>query len=743
MADRYTPEEIQEIFDAYHDAIRRGIPITEAMAKELRDATRGVKNYTNQLNYSLKAFGSSLGTLGVNLANGAQGAAVFNDGLSSGADAMAKWATKFGLLGTVIGGIVKAGAMYIGAVNKQSDALYKSFQDLSKTGTVGAGGMSEAFASMQKFGYSVDQLSEMTSLLAENSQALAAMSGTAFRGARQFADIAQTLQRGELGEKFRNMGLSTDEINKNIAGFVKKEIQLGQSRAQIERNLATETSKYIEQIVAVQRLTGQTREQLEEKEQQAQREEAFAYQQYELKKRAAAGDKQAEAEYQRNRVLSQVLEGKARDQFIAGIGGDVAAMGDLMRTAPETVEKILNGGDLASVMNSLAREGKSAVENLGPLAKFHAFNDFLLPMDQLLKFQTQYGSEAFEQLLDDAMKNSKSVDAATNDQTKMLMSQMNTRQALENLVNLGVEPVTWAMRKLAEVIEFLVDLLPDFGKKGYGRSGTGTKGGSMASTGAGILSGSLAGSFLGPVGTIGGGILGGITGFFGYDLFGGKGGGSGATGGIKPTDVLQFSGNSGSESAFAGLDQEVQGRILTAAQQYFDTTGRKLIINSAKRSSEDQQRLYDETVAAGRPGVGPTGMPVARPGRSSHESGFAVDIQQGKDDRDAIYALNQQGLYQTVPNDPVHFQMKNSPISGAFGFRGTVSGPMSGYSPNLLMHGTEELSIRPAGVSAGSSSSTATASEGTMIKLIERMDDLIYISKSQLGVNEKMLKYQQ
>ena len=66
---------------------------------------------------------------------------------------------------------------------------------------------------------------------------------------------------------------------------------------------------------------------------------------------------------------------------------------------------------------------------------------------------------------------------------------------------------------------------------------------------------------------------------------------------------------------------------------------------------------------------------------------------------------------------------------------------MSGYRPNITMHGTEELSIKPAGSS--STNPNSSASEGTMTKLVERMDDLIAISKNQLGVNEKMLKYAQ
>jgi hypothetical protein len=738
MAERYTPEEIQDIFDRYNDAIRLGIPITEALAKEMADATKGVKNYTNQLNYSFKQLGSTVKDLGSNLAKGGNGASVFNSSIEAGADVVSKFASKMGVLGTVIGGVIKAGGMYVSAVNKQSDALYKSFQDISKAGTLGAGGMAEVFNSMQKFGYAVDELGQMQSLLAENSQALAAFGGTAFRGARQFANVAEVLQRGELGEKFRNMGQSVDDINKNAAGYIKTQIMLGQSRANMERNLTGETEKYIQQIVAVQKLTGQTREQLEAKQEEALQEEAFAATQNELRQRMLAGDEQARKEFIRNQALSQILEGKARQQFIAGVGGDVAAMGDLLRTAPETVEKILNGGDLASVMDSLAREGKQAVDSLGPLAKFHGFNNFLLPYNELQKLVSQYGTESFNELIKAAEKNSITVDDATRDQTKMLMAQMNTRQAFESLINNGIDPVTKAMRVLAEIIDGIVGMLPNFGQRGYGRSGTGTLGGSLAATGAGAATGAAIGSVVPGVGTAIGAAVGGIGGYLGFEGFGGRGGGTGATGGLTGRDVLDFAGASGSESNFNQLEREVQGRVIAAGEQYLKVTGRKLIINSAMRSRAEQERLYNETVSAGRPGVGPTGMPVARPGTSSHESGLAIDIQQGKGDREAINALNQQGLYQTVPSDPVHFSLKN--VSGAFGWQGRISGPMSGYRPNILMHGEEDLEIKPARASGGFESQSLSNEMAS--KLIERVDDLIYISRNQLGVNEKMLRYQ-
>ena len=98
---------------------------------------------------------------------------------------------------------------------------------------------------------------------------------------------------------------------------------------------------------------------------------------------------------------------------------------------------------------------------------------------------------------------------------------------------------------------------------------------------------------------------------------------------------------------------------------------------------------------------------------------------------DAMGILSKYGLSRPVPNDPVHIQ-------GAAGFRGMLSGPMSGYRPNVLMHGNEELSIRPMGV--GTSSASSSASEGTVQTLIDRVDQLVTLSSRQLSVNEKILK---
>ena len=142
----------------------------------------------------------------------------------------------------------------------------------------------------------------------------------------------------------------------------------------------------------------------------------------------------------------------------------------------------------------------------------------------------------------------------------------------------------------------------------------------------------------------------------------------------KTAQIISFGSGSGSQQNFAGLDDKLENAVTKAAEQYNATTGNKIQINSAKRDSDKQKELYDAWIAGGK-----KGMPVAAPGTSLHEKGLAVDIQNYNDPA-AVAAMNQQGLKQKVPNDPVHF---------SFDRGGILKGPETGYKPNLTLHGEE------------------------------------------------------
>jgi hypothetical protein len=217
-------------------------------------------------------------------------------------------------------------------------------------------------------------------------------------------------------------------------------------------------------------------------------------------------------------------------------------------------------------------------------------------------------------------------------------------------------------------------------------------------------------------------------------------------------DVLKFTGKSGSASAFEGLNERLKKSVILAAEEYYAATGNKMQVNSAKRDSADQHRLWEETVAAGRPGQGPSGMPVARPGHSPHEKGLAVDIQNYMDSQ-AVAALNRQGLSQKVPGDPVHF---------SFADGGVASGPTSGYMAEL--HGPEAvvplpdgktIPVRIEGGDFGDSKykedmadmmKQFKTSMESMINqmnnrdLVNIMDEMVRIQKSSNGIQEKLLR---
>jgi len=224
--------------------------------------------------------------------------------------------------------------------------------------------------------------------------------------------------------------------------------------------------------------------------------------------------------------------------------------------------------------------------------------------------------------------------------------------------------------------------------------------------------------------------------------------------GLSFDKIFKFSGNSGSRESFEQLDAGFKSKLTSAAEEYFKTTGKPLQINSATRSFDDQQRLYQETVNAGRPGIGPGGAPVAKPdpnNPSKHILGMAADIQQYTDPI-AVKILNSYGLVNTkVKDDPQHFEQAR--------YGGIFSGPSSGYP--VMMHGDEVIlplpdaskinkEELPAAISrsVGAPISTDTNADNTntlvtaMIDVLTtKLDKVIDKLETSNNIQDDLLKY--
>jgi hypothetical protein len=727
MADQYTPEEIQDIFDRYNDSIRRNIPVSEALAKEMADATKGVKNYTNQLNHSLGQLGSSVKTLSTDIAGGSKGASVFNNTINSTTDVVSKVASQFGVLGAVIGGVAKAFGFLFGAVNKQSDALFKTFQDISRSGAIGEQGMTDVFQSMKRFGYTIDELDKMTSVLADSSADFAQFSSTATTGSKSLSYLVEGFRDSRV--QLQALGLSTDDQVRAAAGYYRQMGRLGRATDATSAGALA----YIKEMEILTRLTGLQRKDLEKSRERAESIDAFQAALVEAGPEAAAN---MQAIFNRFEAIDPDLAQGYAESVNGIITGSEAQMKFLRSTNFEGLE-IAQRSTYDLAMNAdkagdaIATLYKGNLDLQRQFAKI-GITDYFGKGKAMTLIANKEFTNATQQATGEVDGLAAGTDKATKAQAELIIKQTDISNNLQDFVNLGVAPATQALANLAKVVENLTDLLPG-SRKGQPPSLAPAIGGAAgaitsAKFGAGVGSAILPG-----IGTAIGALGGGLLGWFGGKYIGNKAAeaSAGPPGG---TDKLgSKAANSGSaqlgnlrikspESTAGGPHDE---RLTQAAMLIQEKLGSELIHFSAFNDSYHQGT------------------------NSAHAKGKALDFTIRDPRQSAQIAASIRAIpgIKTVLDEYTNPSSRSTAghihaeISGAAGFRGTLSGPMSGYRPNITMHGTEELSIKPAGSS--STNPNSSASEGTMTKLVERMDDLIAISKNQLGVNEKMLKYAQ
>jgi len=137
-----------------------------------------------------------------------------------------------------------------------------------------------------------------------------------------------------------------------------------------------------------------------------------------------------------------------------------------------------------------------------------------------------------------------------------------------------------------------------------------------------------------------------------------------------------------------------------------------------------------------------------REGKSKHASGEAFDIVLN-DPSGYEAALGKikgvsgvkfaqfERAGQRNPNGSVatgdHIHAEVSAANGA-----VLSGPMSGYKPNLTMHGTE--AVVPLNTAAQQAAG-GMMDPGLMQAQLERLDELVSVMKNQLSVSTKIMQY--
>jgi hypothetical protein len=688
-----SPEQVEEFLAKQEDLWKKGI-ITQAQYNDaLKDAAAAQKGYTEQLRASMEQLKTSVLSLGSAMVDGKSGASVYNNSINSAADAVDSFASKFGIVGKVIGTLITAGAKYVAAVNQQADALFKTYQDISRSGL--AVGMDDTFKNLQSMGYTVKELGNMSKLLQDNTETLINLGGSAAEGTKQFAGVAKDIQSSNIGTQFKRMGMSVDDINSGIAGYMKMQQLTGATQKQTMTQMRDGAADYIEKQDKLTKLSGAAAAQQQEIVAQAMRQQQFAVTQYTLKKQAEAGDLEAQKKLEFNNNMMIMLTKK----FGAGVAADYAefASGNLVgkgaqrfqRAFKGTASMIKSGGtDYRTAIDQSGKDAKEYLKNTGNLASVGMAETIGTAIGELVKGvgATAESMEEGGKSADKQVTGQKAgSDAAVKANVDLTTKQRNATMVLDGLTNKGIVPVTAGMEKLASGLDALATPLQKL----------------MGQKDIGVGSGPAKGAAPGATPAPGGAAL--------------------------PVDkIIDFGGGTGSQAHFNQLNSTVLNSFTSMAQEYYNTTGKKLRVNSAFRSPEEQAKVNSGT------------NPKAAPGKSLHNQGKAVDINSNQ-----VSELTQSGLlgkygFSPLNNDPPHIQMPSAADGGI------LSGPKGGFS--AMLHGNEAVVPLPDGNTIPVQMASGGGASPEQLKLlsmkISKLNILIKSMEKHYNTSSQILRQQ-
>jgi Skp family chaperone for outer membrane proteins len=271
--------------------------VTDATMK----AKYGINNFTastTQAANALTSLGSALIAGAKAMAEGKKGAAAMNDALGELAQAATAAGAALALM--IPGGIiVKAfvAALTMGTVamikfNQMTlemvDKLHKGYQGMYKAGAAASDGMSGLFEDAKKLGLSMGELDSFVQLVAENSKDFALFAGSVGDGRKRFADLGKELDSSRIG--FFNLGMTTQEINSSMAGFIKLQSRVGQTQNKTTQELAESTKRYMLEQDALTKLTGLSRKEQEDAREEIRAQERFAAKLEELRSQRKFGE---------------------------------------------------------------------------------------------------------------------------------------------------------------------------------------------------------------------------------------------------------------------------------------------------------------------------------------------------------------------------------------------------------------------------------------------------------------------
>jgi hypothetical protein len=242
----------------------------EAYARAEKERQEAVEEATARINGALDFTAGAFLSLGSAVMDSTQSFQKYNGTIGMLADGAAKLGENFGVLGHVLGGVIKASTMLIQYQLEQKDNLLKFSDDISKLGAVN----SFSTAQIQEMAISVGLTSKELDKVMKPIQSLGGAFKSIGQGAadstKKFVEMTAITEEATRNE-FRRLGYNDEQRIAAQAQYIEQMAATGVSLRGMEKSstsLQKSSLDYVKNLTVLSEITGKT----VEEQQKAQRQ---------------------------------------------------------------------------------------------------------------------------------------------------------------------------------------------------------------------------------------------------------------------------------------------------------------------------------------------------------------------------------------------------------------------------------------------------------------------------------------
>jgi hypothetical protein len=442
------PEELSKALKSLTDSTGDASKATNARAAAEQKAVETAKIAAAAYKNAATGILGGAKELGNAMTSSAAGLEKYSGAVGSVTNTTYGLLAAMGPLGLAIGGLVKLFGMVATASLKQNDALSKAFDQLSEFGAIDTRGFRGVLDDLKAVGGSSENIQFFLEGLRKVGPELGTFGGTAAVGRKALVDVFQKTLQGDTEYRLRRFGVTMEDAFKFTGNYIKQQTLSGGTLGKTTEQLNQESVRYIGNLSDIARLTGLTRDEMEEAREAQLQDARLQLHLQELRASGAKGEAEANR-IQTSLAYVEKVYGKSfgdgmRDMILnnGAITSDKAAAVamSLGNAGFEGINKVVKGsGDLATDLGNMTNDFGPRLEGnfkrLGPAMKAGAMG----AMDELGVSVEAYAGMQRAKTIDvkkfieerEAIEK-EGVNARRDTETAIVKQERNVRNAMED-----------------------------------------------------------------------------------------------------------------------------------------------------------------------------------------------------------------------------------------------------------------------------------------------------------------------